>query len=507
MIMLVGHHLRVSVFASSFCVNVRILRNQIYTGFAKGDASQSLACNEALQLIIYRLIEAMAKHREKVTITEPVHATVALGKLNFGSKSFHQRLPFFTGHKTKTIPLGVNFTGPENQDAAETKKAEQKVKSRSLESSPEKDTPPSRTKIDAGSAGSASYHWLRKQKIAGSTTPRANSMEHQPIVKPKKIKFPDMKRSASWAHFVELSQAEARHLEMEVPDQYVCDMSSLFLGQRFASGNHSRLYQGVYKDQDVAVKLLRLDSCEDAATAARLERQFMQEVHCLSQFHHPNIVEFVAASWKPPVCCVIMEYVPGGSLRAFLHKYESESLPLKTILSMALDVALGMEYLHSQGVVHRDLKSENLVLTEELHLKLTDFGVGCLETECDLRSSDTGTYRWMAPEMISHKHYSKKVDVYSFGIVLWELVTRLVPYQDMTPVQVAYAVVNKNLRPTIPDDCPTELADLMEQCWKDNPERRPNFYQIVQILEDVEMSLPEDPQPQHHRYSSSALFG
>jgi tRNA A-37 threonylcarbamoyl transferase component Bud32 len=421
----------------------------------------------------------MARHREKLTITEPVHPTTH-GKLHT------PRLPFFAGHhhhhnddkaKTKTIPLGVHFTGPRRNEHADLKQVA-KSKSRSLESSPEKTT---------GAPPAATHPWLSKQRSADDShrTPSHHST---------KVKFPEIHKSASWAHFVEASspQPEPPHLDLEVPEPYVCDMSCLFLGHKFASGNHTRLYQGVYMDQDVAVKLLRLDSCEDSTTATKLERQFMQEVHCLSQLHHPNIVKFMAASWKPPVCCLIMEYVPGGSLRAFLHRNDAGSLSIRTILSMALDVANGMEYLHSQGVVHRDLKSENLVLTDDLHLKLTDFGVGCLETECDLRSADTGTYRWMAPEMISHQHYSKKVDVYSFGVVLWELVTGRLPFEDMTPVQVAYAVVNKSLRPPIPESCPAPLRHLMERCWIANPERRPSFYQIVQTLEDLEDPLSEE---------------
>lgn len=84
-------------------------------------------------------------------------------------------------------------------------------------------------------------------------------------------------------------------LQLEVPEEWVCDMSSLFLGKKFASGNHSRLYHGVYKDQDVAVKLLRLDECEEEA--AKLERQFMQEVYCLSQLQHPNIVKVTSVFW------------------------------------------------------------------------------------------------------------------------------------------------------------------------------------------------------------------
>ncbi|XP_024401687.1 serine/threonine/tyrosine-protein kinase HT1 [Physcomitrium patens] len=437
----------------------------------------------------------MPKPREKVTLTEPVHSATGFGKLHVGGRGFHPKLPFFGHHKTKTIPLGVHFTGVEKaqDDHAPEKEKSPKYRSRSLESSPDKGSSSARKKTDEPAAGSGNHHWLRKQKSAEPSLPRVNSMEARPSSKhKKKIKFPDIVKSASWAHFVEVSQQEASHLELEVPEAYICDMSSLFVGQKFASGNHTRLYHGVYKDQDVAVKILRIDSCEDADTATKLERQFMQEVHNLSQLHHPNIVTFVAASWKPPVCVLIMEYVPGGSLRAFLHKNESGSLPYKIVLSMALDVARGMEYLHSQGVVHRDLKSENIVLTEDLHLKLTDFGVGCLETECDSKNADTGTYRWMAPEMISHKHYSKKVDVYSFGIVLWELVTGLVPYPDMTPVQVAYAVVNKNLRPPVDDDCPPALRHLMEHCWFANPERRPNFYQIVQTLEDLDNPLSEE---------------
>lgn len=153
--------------------------------------------HEALQPTTEVLVSMMAKHREKVTITEPVQGTTASGKLNFGTKAFHHRLPFFTGHKTKTISLGVHFTGPENQDEAELEKTAQKAKFRSLESSPEKDSPPTRSKIDSGSTGSASHNWLRKQKSIGPNMQRNNTMELQPTSKSKKVKFPAMKKSAS----------------------------------------------------------------------------------------------------------------------------------------------------------------------------------------------------------------------------------------------------------------------------------------------------------------------
>lgn len=110
---------------------------------------------------------------------------------------------------------------------------------------------------------------------------------------------------------------------------------------------------------------------------------------------------------------------------------------------MALDIARGMEYVHSQGVIHRDLKPENILLTEDFQLKVADFGIGCEEGYCDVVSDDSGTYRWMAPEMIKRKPYDRKVDVYGFGLILWEMVAGSLPYKNMTPIQAAFAVVHQ----------------------------------------------------------------
>lgn len=151
----------------------------------------------------------------------------------------------------------------------------------------------------------------------------------------------------------------------------------------------------------------------------------------------------MAACRQPPVFCIVTEYLSEGSLRAYLHKLEHEILPLQKLIPIALDIARGMEYVHSQGVIHRDLKPENILIDQDFHMKLADFGIACEEVHCDPFADDPGTYRWMAPEMIRHKPYGRKVDVYSFGLILWEMVSGNIPYEDMTPIQAAYAVVNK----------------------------------------------------------------
>ncbi|KAK8955396.1 Serine/threonine-protein kinase HT1 [Platanthera guangdongensis] len=291
-----------------------------------------------------------------------------------------------------------------------------------------------------------------------------------------------------------------------IADEWMVDLSQLYLGFRFALGAHSRLYHGVYKDKNVAVKIIQSPDEEDdenGMMAARLEKQYSREVNFLSQLQHRNVIKLVAACKNPPVYCIITEYLSGGSLRAFLHKLEHESLALQKVISIALDIARGMEYIHSQGLIHRDLKPENILFDEELCVKIADFGIACEEACSDRLSEDPGTYRWMAPEMIKHQHCGRKVDVYSFGLVLWEMVTGRVPYEDMTQIQAAFAVVDKNSRPTIPPDCPATLRSLMEKCWASVPGKRPDFWQIVKVLEQFESNFARGVVPDQFQNQTS----
>ncbi|KAF2297704.1 hypothetical protein GH714_002355 [Hevea brasiliensis] len=245
-----------------------------------------------------------------------------------------------------------------------------------------------------------------------------------------------VKKDSGWTKYFD--HGGGRVNAVEAADEFSVDMSKLFLGLRFAHGAHSKLYHGVYKDEPVAVKIIRApDDDENGTLAARLKNQYSREVTLLSRLHHRNVI--------------------------------------KRLIAVALDIARGMEYIHSQGVIHRDLKPENVLIDQEFHLKIADFGIACEEAYCDSLADDPGTYRWMAPEMIKKKSYGRRVDVYSFGLILWEMVAGTIPYEDMNPIQAAFAVVNKNLRPVIPRDCPPAMRALIEQCWCLHPEKGPSF--------------------------------
>lgn len=297
----------------------------------------------------------------------------------------------------------------------------------------------------------------------------------------------------SWSMLLDTvmgSGGEGSSRESGRREEWMADLSQLFIGNKFASGANSRIYRGIYKQRAVAVKMVRIPE-RDEARRAELEEQFNSEVAFLSRLYHPNIVQFIAACKKPPVYCIITEYMSQGTLRMYLNKKDPYSLSAETILKLALDISRGMEYLHAQGVIHRDLKSQNLLLNDEMRVKVADFGTSCLETKCQATKGNKGTYRWMAPEMTKEKPYTRKVDVYSFGIVLWELTTCLLPFQGMTPVQAAYAASEKNLRPPLSSSCPPVLNNLIKKCWSANPARRPEFSYIVSVLEKYDHCVKE----------------
>ncbi|MED6194576.1 hypothetical protein PIB30_029846 [Stylosanthes scabra] len=265
------------------------------------------------------------------------------------------------------------------------------------------------------------------------------------------------------------------------------DKRLLKIGERIASGSCGDLYHGVYLGQDVAVKVMRSEQLNDA-----LEDEFAQEVTILKQVHHKNVVRFIGACTKSPNLCIVTEYMPGGSLYDYLHKNHNV-LELSPLLKFAIDVCKGMEYLHRNNIIHRDLKTANLLMDTDNVVKVADFGVARFLNQEGVMTAETGTYRWMAPEVINHQPYDQKADVFSFSIVLWELVTAKVPYDTMTPLQAALGV-RQGLRPELPKHGHPKLLYLMQRCWEADPSNRPSFQEITVELENILQEVENDSQ-------------
>ncbi|XAR51917.1 Dual-specificity kinase [Bertholletia excelsa] len=275
--------------------------------------------------------------------------------------------------------------------------------------------------------------------------------------------------------------------EFSLDAKWLVDPKLLFVGPKIGEGAHAKVYEGKYKNQNVAIKIVH--NGDTPEEIAKREARFAREVAMLSRVQHRNLVKFIGAC-KEPVMVIVTELLQGGTLRKYLLNMRPRCLDMRVAIGFALDIARAMECLHSHGIIHRDLKPENLLLTaDQTTVKLADFGLAREESVTEMMTAETGTYRWMAPELYStvtlrhgeKKHYNHKVDAYSFAIVLWELIHNKLPFEGMSNLQAAYAAAFKNVRPSA-DDLPEDLALIVTSCWKEDPNERPNVSQIIQML-------------------------
>ncbi|XP_067843657.1 mitogen-activated protein kinase kinase kinase 20-like isoform X1 [Heptranchias perlo] len=234
---------------------------------------------------------------------------------------------------------------------------------------------------------------------------------------------------------------------------------------------------------------------QDREVAVKKLLKIEKEAEILSVLSHRNIIQFYGAVLESPNYGIVTEYAPGGSLYDYLSSAESEEMDMDQIMTWATDIAKGMHYLHMDApikVIHRDLKSRNVVIAADRMLKICDFGASRFHSHTT-HMSLVGTFPWMAPEVIQSLPVAETCDTYSYGVVLWEMLTREVPFKGLEGLQVAWLVVEKNERLTIPSGCPASFAELLHQCWETDPKKRPNFKQILGILEimSLDSKLPD----------------
>ncbi|KAL6068396.1 hypothetical protein QOT17_008205 [Balamuthia mandrillaris] len=170
----------------------------------------------------------------------------------------------------------------------------------------------------------------------------------------------------------------------------------------------------------------------------------------------------------------------------------NKAFPFELVLKMALDAALGLGYLHSRDILHRDVKSLNLLVDMHYNVKICDFGLSKIKQKGSLAKTSCGTPNWMAPELLRGEPYTEKVDVYSFGMICWEMITQQVPFADFNTAEIRKQVGWNHKRPVIPLDCPKKFAALIKDCWHKNPKKRPSFQEIVKRLQTYHQASPRD---------------
>ncbi|DAZ97480.1 TPA: hypothetical protein N0F65_009963 [Lagenidium giganteum] len=272
----------------------------------------------------------------------------------------------------------------------------------------------------------------------------------------------------------------------EIKDEWRLNLAEIRLEKPVGLGRSGQTYSAWWRGTRVAAKVVDA-SAQNGAISDDLLNEFYREVAVVSKLRHPNVVLFLGAAVSPPRYCLVFEYMQNGTLTDLIRARKS---PID-FFRIAREIAMGMNYLHLCSIMHRDLKSGNVLLDAHGTVKISDFGLSCvleMGYSSDL-TAETGTYRWMAPEVIRHEPYSNKADVYSFGVVLWEMIAKDQPFRGLTPIQAAFAVARQQMRPALPRHTPLKIGELVEHCWHQDPARRPNFADILEALPLVQMSL------------------
>uniref|UniRef100_A0A8B9T6B4 Tyrosine-protein kinase n=1 Tax=Anas platyrhynchos TaxID=8839 RepID=A0A8B9T6B4_ANAPL len=244
------------------------------------------------------------------------------------------------------------------------------------------------------------------------------------------------------------------------------------------AGQFGEVWMGFYNGHTkVAIKNLKQGSMSPSA--------FLAEANLMKNLQHPRLVRLYAVVTKEPIY-IITEYMEKGSLVDFLKTSEGVKLSINKLLDMAAQIAEGMAFIEAKNYIHRDLRAANILVSDTLCCKIADFGLARLieDNEYTAREGAKFPIKWTAPEAINYGTFTIKSDVWSFGILLTEIVTYgRIPYPGMTNPEVIQNL-ERGYRMPQPDNCPRELYELMVQCWKERPEERPTFDYMKSVLED-----------------------
>mmetsp|Transcript_89217 Transcript_89217/g.257250 ORF Transcript_89217/g.257250 Transcript_89217/m.257250 type:complete len:295 (+) Transcript_89217:47-931(+) len=284
----------------------------------------------------------------------------------------------------------------------------------------------------------------------------------------------------------------------EAPEdrQWEVDPSRLELHEQVGSGCTAEVFRGLLDGvHEVAVKQIDWDK---SRLGAKEQVAFDREVAIMPMVRHDHLVSFVGVVSIGRPLRIITEFCNGGCVFDLLHNAEDIDLSWPQRHKMCVDVASAMDYLHkfTPQIIHRDLKSLNLLLSRPVEtsrdipiVKISDFGLSRMKStdpnsEWGKMTMAAGTCHWMAPEVVAGNTYDEKVDVYSFAMILFEIICREIPFEDEETADVGRLTL-QGQRPdleAVPPDCPKHLFDLMIACWDASPAKRPPFADILALL-------------------------
>ncbi|XP_041982003.1 mitogen-activated protein kinase kinase kinase 7 [Aricia agestis] len=245
--------------------------------------------------------------------------------------------------------------------------------------------------------------------------------------------------------------------------------------QVVGKGAFGVVWKGLWRNTFVAVKHINSEA---------EKREFAIEVRQLSRVSHPNIVRLYGACTKGAHVCLVMEYAEGGSLYNVLHVRPKPKYTAAHAMSWARQCAEGVAYLHAmkpKPLIHRDLKPPNLLLVAGgQKLKICDFGTAA--DKATYMTNNKGSAAWMAPEVFEGSSYTEKCDVFSWGIILWEVLSRRKPFEEGGSAFRIMWAVHTGQRPNLIEGCPEPIEQLMTQCWDKVPAERPSMAKVVEIM-------------------------
>eukprot|EP01029_Cantina_marsupialis_P032164 TRINITY_DN959_c0_g1_i1.p1 TRINITY_DN959_c0_g1~~TRINITY_DN959_c0_g1_i1.p1 ORF type:complete len:377 (+),score=92.92 TRINITY_DN959_c0_g1_i1:97-1227(+) len=341
---------------------------------------------------------------------------------------------------------------------------------------------------------------LKMLKLRQNRSPHITKTLPKENLRNRPVPANDAGRSMNYMASYVAKEPSFLHKEDDGHEPWEIDRKKIKLKKKIGEGSFGSVWFGTWISTPVAVKTI-LTSMENQH---EFIESFVDEIKLMSTLHHPNVVMFLGACLEPKKLCLVLEYCDNGNLHRLLKNQKVE-FNFQTMLKFALDIARGIHYLHSkEHIIQRDLKSRNVLVDKNMNMKIADFGLSRLVDKTGMQENMTacGTPAWTAPEIVRRQAYDEKVDVYSFGIVLWELLVRDEPFRGEKGVQIAYAAVEQGRRPKIPNYCPEEYAKLMSDCWDDDADKRPVFTTILSRL----FSMKKQDQPEFRRNSTNAAF-